>query len=124
LKDLKYFENSGEMSEELFEVLQPENLLYVFEDYHVRRPKRITSLSVMPYWYELSNKYVFGYIPSGKISQYQRASFAIGPKEMNSLLFLLKKFLPTDQIVDRNPNLDLLELEDNEKIENNISLKD
>jgi hypothetical protein len=124
LKDLKYFESSGEMSEEPFEVLQPENLPYVFEDYRVRRPKRIVSLSVMPYWYELSNKYASGYTPSGKISQYQRASFALDPKVMNSLFFLLKKFLPTDQIVNRNPNLDLLELKDNEKIENNISLKD
>jgi hypothetical protein len=70
LKDFKYFKNSGEMSE-LFEVLQPENLLYVFEDYHVRKPKCIASLSVMLYWYELSNKYVSGYTPSGKISQYQ-----------------------------------------------------
>jgi hypothetical protein len=87
LKDLYYFKNSGEMSEELFEVLQPENLLYVFEDYHVRRPKRIASLSVMPYWYELSSKYESGYTPSGKISRYQRASFALDPKEMNSLFF-------------------------------------
>jgi hypothetical protein len=112
------------MSEELFEVLQPENLLYIFEDYHVRRPKRIAYLSVMPYWYESSNKYISGYTPYGKISQYQRASFALDPKEMNSLFFHLKKFLPTDQIVNRDPNLDLLELKDNKKIENNISFKD
>ncbi len=124
LKDINNFKNSGEMTEELFEVLRPKNFLYVFEDYHVRRPRRIASLSVMPYWYELSSKYVYGYTPSGKIIKYQRASIALDPKEMNSLFFLLKKFLPTDQIVNRNPNLDLLELKDDEKVENKINLKD
>jgi hypothetical protein len=67
---------------------------------------------------------VYGYTLSGEIIKYQRASFSLDPKEMNSLFFLLKKFLPTDQIVNRDPNLDLLELKDGEKVENKISLKD
>jgi hypothetical protein len=66
---------------------------------------------------------VSSYTPFGKIIQCQR-DFALDPKEMNSLFFLLKKVHPTDKIVNRNPNLDLLELKDDEKAKNNINLKD